>query len=100
MQQLSIQYFYPLTEQIELDLDYAPCLKYEEDKRKEAAYIGNRLDQWGVNGATILCTSNTCISPYMVIDKDMMPITVKSKDKPNFVERCVYKALGMKWETK
>lgn len=94
MQQLCIEYFYPLTEQIELDLDYTPCLKYEEDKLRESQYIGNRLDRWSVT------TTSTSISPYLCIDKDFNTITIRSKQKPNFVERCVYKALGMKWETK
>lgn len=96
MQQLSITYFFPLTEQIALDLDYTPCMKYEEYKRKNSLYTGYRLDQW----SSVALASSTSISPYTIIDKDAMPIIVKSKDKPNFVERCVYKALGMKWETK
>lgn len=35
MQQLEIQYFFPLTEQIPLDLDFSPSVAYEEQKRKE-----------------------------------------------------------------
>lgn len=32
MHQLQFQYFFPLTEQITLDLDFAPCKAYEEEK--------------------------------------------------------------------
>ena len=96
MQQLSIEYFYPLTEQIELDLDYSPCLKYEEDKHKNSLYIGNRFDQW----STVAFTSSTDISPYMTIDKDAMPIMIRSTEKPNLLQRYAYKTLGLKWETK
>ena len=32
MHQLEIQYFFPLTEQINLDLDFTPCKEYEDDK--------------------------------------------------------------------
>ena len=48
MQQLEIDYFYPLTDQIPLGLDYKPCLDYEEYKRKESLYVGNRIDKWGI----------------------------------------------------
>ena len=94
MQQLNITYFFPLTEQIELDLDYTPCKKYEEDKRKEASYSSV------LSGVPLTFTGSTIISPYMCIDKDSMPIIIKSKDKPNLLQRYVYKALGLKWETK
>lgn len=35
MTQLEIEYFFPLTEQISLDLDYTPCKEFEEEKRKK-----------------------------------------------------------------
>lgn len=33
MQQLEIQYFFPLTEQIPLDLDFSKCEEFENQKR-------------------------------------------------------------------
>ena len=102
MQQLSITYFYPLTEQIELDLDYTPCLKYEEDKRKNSLYVGNRIDQWSIypTGTAVVTLSTIMDNPRFTIDVDKTPITIKSLEKPNFIKRYVYKALGMKWESK
>lgn len=35
MTQLEIKFFWPLTEQIDLDLDYKPCNEFEEEKRKK-----------------------------------------------------------------
>jgi hypothetical protein len=35
MQQLEIKYFFPFTEQIDLELDYKPCNEFEEEKRKK-----------------------------------------------------------------
>lgn len=98
MQQLSITYFFPLTEQIELDLDYAPCLKYEEDKRKNSTFIGNRIDQWGVypDGAVTMC--NTLVNPKLVLYPESMPITIRTKDKPSVLTRWIYKILGVMWE--
>lgn len=100
MQQLSIQYFYPLTEQIDLDLDYAPCLKYEEDKRKNSLYVGNRIDQWGTlayNGA--VTTTNVVLNdPRLVIYPESIPITIKTTQKPSILARWIYKIIGAKWE--
>ena len=35
MQQLEIEFFYPLTEQIPLGLNFKPCQEYEEQKRQQ-----------------------------------------------------------------
>jgi hypothetical protein len=35
MQQLEINYFFPLTEQIRLDLDFKPCEEYEKKLQEE-----------------------------------------------------------------
>lgn len=102
MQQLCIEYFYPLTEQIALDLDYTPCKKYEEDKRKNSLYVGNRPDQWGVvayNGELAFTSSNVTLNdPRLVIYPESTPITIRTKDKPNILARWVYKIMGVKWE--
>jgi hypothetical protein len=37
MYQQEIHFFWPLTEQIRLDLDYTPCEEFEEEKRKKFA---------------------------------------------------------------
>ena len=35
MHQLEIQYFFPLTEQVALDLDFTPCKEYEAEKQRQ-----------------------------------------------------------------
>ena len=35
MWQTSIQFFWPLTEQTKLDLDFTPCEEYEKQKREQ-----------------------------------------------------------------
>jgi hypothetical protein len=98
MQQLEIQYFFPLTEQIPLDLDYTESIAYGEKKKQEI---------WSNGSVTISCDSNSyytitasSIEPSFTIDVDQVPITIVSKDKPNFVKRWIYKTLGMKWKAK
>jgi len=87
--QLEIQYFWPLTEQIELDLDYSNCHK----PKIEWSPIDRSLYTFA-NGST-----NTTISAsHLVLDIDTT--TVKTKCKPNILSRCIYRLIGLKWEVK
>ena len=106
MQQLNIEYFFPLTEQINLDLDFTPSIKWIEDRRAEqarnsvTAMSGSYLISNGGVGTTWATITNSHIgSPSFTIDVDAMPITIKSKTKPNFLRRYIYKILGMKWKS-
>lgn len=36
MYQQEIKFFWPLTEQVDLDLDYTPCIKFQEEKYANA----------------------------------------------------------------
>jgi hypothetical protein len=100
MQQLNIQYFFPLTEQIELDLDFKPCNDYAEEQRKKQNYTGYTLNTWNGNGATAWTTiSNNIGNPSFTINVDAMPITIVSKKKPNFIMKFIYKSMGMKWKS-
>jgi len=105
MQQLEISYFFPLTEQIPLDLDYTLTEKYILDKRAEQARnsvsitSGSFLLSNGGNGATWTTMSTNLGSPSFTINVDAMPITVISKKKPNFIMRFIYKSMGMKWKS-
>jgi sporulation-control protein spo0M len=99
MQQLNIEYFFPLTEQIPLELDFKPCTDYAEEQRKKQNYTGYTLDSWAVTGATTWATVNLKdVEPNFTINIDAMPITIQSKTKPNFFRRYIYKILGMKWK--
>jgi hypothetical protein len=104
MQQLEIQYFFPLTEQVPLDLDFKPCTDYEERKRKERlADSVVSLTSYGMlvsNGGTTWATvSNNLGNPSFTINVDQTPITIVSKKKPNFIKQFIYKSLGMKWKS-
>jgi hypothetical protein len=37
MKQLEIEFFWPLTEQIPLNLDFIPCLEYQKQKYEQSA---------------------------------------------------------------
>ena len=48
MQQLEMQYFFPLTEQIELDLDFTESEKYDEERCKKHWHdiFANSMPLW------------------------------------------------------
>jgi hypothetical protein len=104
MQQLEIQYFFPLTEQVPLDLDFKPCEEYNKKKQEEWAKSSVTITSGmglmvGNGGTTWTTVSNNLGSPSFTINVDAMPITVISKKKPNFIMRFIYKSMGMKWKS-
>ena len=94
MQHLEIQYFYPLTEQIPLGLDYTDCVK---PKLWTTIDSGMTLSLSAING--VVGTSNNLGNPSFTINVDAMPITIISKKKPNFIMKFIYKSMGMKWKS-
>jgi len=101
MQQLNIEYFFPLTEQIALDLDFTQTEKYILDKRAEQArnsVTSGMLLSVGSSGTTWTTMSNNLCNPSFTINVDAMPITIISKQKPNFIMKFIYKSMGMKWK--
>jgi hypothetical protein len=101
MQQLEISYFFPLTEQINLDLDFTQTEKYILDKRAEQlknSVTSGMLLSVGNGGTTWTTMSTNIGSPSFTINVDAMPITIISKKKPNIIMKFIYKSMGMKWK--
>lgn len=102
MKQLEIQFFWPLTEQNSLDLDFTESINFIEEKRKQDALKSvTYFDGSLVGTITAANPLNTLLSispSQMVVDTDS--ITFKVKKKPSFIQRIVYKTLGVKWEIK
>ena len=59
MQQLEIRYFFPLTEQIALDLDFTPSTNYLEEKRKATVLSGTTLTIGNGDWGSITTTNAT-----------------------------------------
>ena len=93
MKQLEIEYFWPITEQIPLDLDYTDC-----EKPRLSITSSNGL----LSGAYLLhngkTTSYSVVASTLNIDVDTT--IVKVNEKPNIFRRGLYKALGLKWVKK
>ena len=104
MQQLEISYFFPLTEQVPLDLDFKPCeehaKKLQEERWKNSCTITSGMGLTIANGGNTWTTiSNNLGNPSFTINVDAMPITIISKKKPNFILKFLYKSMGMKWKS-
>lgn len=89
MLQQELTFFWPLTEQIPLDLDHSDCARPK--------YFANAVN---TNGMYLMSTGTTSsyISGSLTIDIDQM--TYRTSKKPNILQSMLYKAMGIKLEKK
>lgn len=92
MKQIEIDFFWPLTEQVALDLDYTDCV---EPQLSMPLVIGDGV-------YTLINSNNTdtvsvCASNLTI---DANTTVMKLRNKPNFIQRMLYSILGLKWELK
>jgi hypothetical protein len=93
MQQLNIEYFFPLTEQIPLDLDYTECIS------KPSLYLSEG-STFVLSGSSSLAvnqwvTVNTCR-----LELDVEHTIIKVAKKPPLYRRALYKLMGIDWKIK
>jgi len=112
MYQQEIQFFWPLTEQINLDLDYTPCEEYEKKKREDWAKNSVTSGMFltagtGINTATWAVADPTYQTFQVLPDGavgswQVTPnMSVGRKTKPNFIHRLFTKlTLGWEWKDK
>jgi hypothetical protein len=87
MHQVEIQFFYPLTEQVPLDLDYSNC---EKPKLSTIITTGSSCV---MNAGS---TYTTQIIGNFQIDADKT--TFKTTKKPNLIRKALFKIMGIKLE--
>jgi len=93
MIQTEIQFFYPLTEQIPLDLDYTNCAKPQLYYPLLPGGGGATLYNSNMNGAiTTLTASNMTI--------DVSTTTFKVTEEPPLYRKFLYRLMNIKWEKK
>lgn len=92
MYQQSIEFFWPLTEQIPLELDYTECVKYKQLTTYPLSTTGGFT--------TVASTGVFNIAPTWTtsINVDTNNITVTSKNKPPLYRRLLFKLLGINWK--
>ena len=97
MQQLNIEYFFPLTEQIPLDLDYTD---YTECISKPSLYLSE--------GSTFVLSggsSSLAVNQWVTVNTDRLELDVehtiiKVAKKPPLYRRALYKLMGIDWKIK
>ena len=87
-QQLEIEFFWPLTEQIPLDLDYEGCVK------PQITHINLNGD---FTGATYYNIVPVNVGPGN-LTIDAKSVKIKVDEKPNIIRRGLYSLLGLQWE--
>ncbi len=100
MNQLEIQFFWPLTEQIPLGLDYANCEKpklYTGMLVAGSMNIGAGSMNIGI-GATSTTTYALHVDGKISMNADEM--TFKTSKKPNIIRRALFNVMGIKLEKK
>ena len=90
MPQLEIKFFWPLTEQIPLDLDYTNCTK---PNIVDTTSLGRIiLSNNSINNSVIISSSNFVL--------DVEKTIIRTKEKIPFYRKILYKLLGLTWEKK
>ena len=93
--QLEIDYTWPLTEQITLDLDYMPSWEYDNEKRKKQIISSASL--CSVGGAfTFLPVNREDWTTYF----NPANMVVELDKSPGLIKKQLLKVLDVKWKTK
>ena len=96
MIQQEFHFFYPLTEQTLLDLDFQPCTDYQKSKEKEGHFISSPYP-WGTITTSGITTTGTYITAgTLTINCD--DVKFQSKKKHTFIQKMIHKAIGIKVE--
>jgi hypothetical protein len=93
MHQVEIQFFWSLTEQMPLELDYANC-----EKPKLYSDTGTIIS---TNGPYVLSTGTTSTYALHVdgkVSMDADKMTFRTSKKPNIIRRALFSVMGIKLE--
>lgn len=94
MYQKEIQFFWPLTEQIPLDLDYSVC-----DTRYNNCTISTSHGTIAISNGGTWTTAMTVTADKIEasVGIDTPGLTMQVKKNPNIVKLTLYKILGINW---
>jgi len=88
--QIEIEFFWPLTEQLKLDLDFTPC-----EKPKTYGSIG--AVTYTPNAPAFLLTNNfTNLTNTVELNLNLDRTNIVISGKPPLIRRWLYKLLGFK----
>jgi hypothetical protein len=94
--QTEIQFFFPLTEQIELDLDYINC---EKPKLSVSTLQGTgTFTFYPTTGSTNIAPTLSVHPQNSVGQLNIGGISVGLERQPKWYQRVMYKLLGFNWK--
>ncbi len=93
-EQLSFKFFWPLTEQIPLELDYTESVKYSNNLLTYP--LLNTGTTTGFSVGTTVALNNPTWTTSVNVDTNSFTIT--SKNKPPLYRRVLFKLLGINWK--
>lgn len=101
MRQLEFEYFFPLTEQVPLELDYTESQRYYREKNtiNNSSYGLYDSSSMKGGGELALNVQSPKLTTTIVLDSDHQ-FFVQSKEKPSLIRRLAYRALGISWKLK
>ena len=96
--QTEIQFFWPLTEQIPLGLDYNGC---EKPKLSVSTIIGTeKYEFYPTTSSTIQSTALSINPTNPVGQLSIGGIQIGMEDEPKWYQKVLYKLLGFNWKDK
>ena len=96
MHQLQIEFFWPLTEQIPLDLDYTGCDTTTKLAFSTGTSVAFAQPTWATNIAPTLTVSPIDSKGTLSIGG----VSVGLEKEPSWLQKILYKALGFNWKDK
>ena len=100
MKQQEIQFFWPLTEQIKLDLDYSQCHPHEYYVRAKGIAGTHGPYPTGMQFTTVATGPGDIVITGARLQIDTQSTVIVAKEKPPLYRRALYKLMGIKWSIK
>ena len=98
MRQVEIQFFWPLTEQVPLELDYANCEKPKISTNTGGTFLYIPVGSYALTNGATTSTYALHVDGKVTMDADKM--TFRTSKKPNIFRKMLFNVLGIKLEKK
>lgn len=100
MKQQEIEFFWPLTEQIRLDLDYSQCHPHEYYIRAKGIAGTHGPYPTGMQYTTVQTVPGNITITGASLQIDTQSTVIVTKEKPPLYRRILYKLMGIQWTQK
>ena len=99
--QLEIEFFFPLTEQIPLDLDFTPSEDYIKEQRRKREASSYSIGNGGIGYVMIPSNINSTslsVQPVNAVGQlKIGSIDIGLEREPKWYQKLIYKLLGFNW---